>query len=139
VHSTRCLAAAGTGSNGGGTGSILFFAEQFVARPIEEMQPAAGLAVHGFVGAERIVRRGFLRKPVLHVHAGPWTFEDEVTHAVRQSDDCTPQRLDPYQYDRGFAVFSGRGEADRVIRPIENRDLSLCGNCCQQGRSTGSG
>jgi hypothetical protein len=96
-----------TGFNGGGTGSILFFAEQLAARSIEEMQPATGLAVHGFVGAERIVRRGFVRKPVLHIHAGPWTFEDEVTHAARQFDDCTILRLDPYQYDRAFAVQAG--------------------------------
>jgi hypothetical protein len=55
----------------------------------------------------RIVRRGFVRQPVLHVHAGSRTFEDEVTHAACQSDDCTIPRLDPYQYDRAFAVPGG--------------------------------
>jgi hypothetical protein len=84
--------------------SILFFAEQFAARSIEEMKPAAGLAVHGFMGAERIVRRGFVRKPVLHIHAGPRTFEDEVTHAIGSLTTAQRRRLDPRQYDRAFAV-----------------------------------
>ena len=47
---------------------------------IDEMKPAAGLAMHRFVGAGRIARRGFVRKPVLHIHAGPGTLEDEVGH-----------------------------------------------------------
>ena len=36
--------------------------------------------MHRFVGAGRIARRGFVRKPVLHIHAGPGTLEDEVGH-----------------------------------------------------------
>ena len=43
------------------------------------MEAAAGLADHGFVTGVRIVS-GLVRQPVLHVHAGPRTFENEVGH-----------------------------------------------------------
>jgi len=79
VHSTRGLAAAGDRFQWRWDGvNPLFQTEQLAARSIEEMQPAAGLAVHGFVGAERIIRRGFVRKPVLHIHAGPWTLKTRL-------------------------------------------------------------
>jgi len=65
------------------------------------MKPATGLAEHRFVGAALIAWDGLLRQPMLHVHAGPGTFEDEVVHATGQSDDCTVFRLDPCQCQSG--------------------------------------
>ena len=103
-------------------GSILFFAEQLAARSIEEMKSAASLAVHGFIGAVRIVRCGFVRKPVLHVHAGPRTFEDEVTHAVCQSDDCKILRLDPCQFDPTLAV---QADSESFTSPMSNKVLIM--------------
>ncbi len=51
------------------------------------MKPAAGLAEYGFIGAVRAVRCRFIREPVLHVHAGTGTFEEEAIHPVCQSND----------------------------------------------------
>jgi hypothetical protein len=70
------------------------FAEQLAARPMDEMKSAAGRAEHRFVSAMRIARCGLVREPMLHVHAGAGTFEDEVIHAVGQLDDCAVGRLD---------------------------------------------
>ena len=80
---------------------FLFFTEQPVARSIDEMKPATGLAEHRFVGAALIAGHGLVRQPMLHVHTGPGTFEDEVAHATGQSDDCTALRLDPCQFRSG--------------------------------------
>jgi hypothetical protein len=46
------------------------------------MKPVARLADHGFVGDERIFRIWFVRKPMLYVHTGPGTFEDDITHGA---------------------------------------------------------
>src|SRR6266436_184493 len=77
---------------------LLFFTEQPVARSIDEMKPATGLAEHRFVRATLIAGHGLVCQPMLHVHASPGTFEDEVAHATGQSDDCTMFRLDPCQF-----------------------------------------
>ena len=71
------------------------------------MKSAAGLAMHRFVGAGRIAWRGFVRKPVLHVHAGPGTLEDEVSHIGVQLDDYPVPRVDPCQYGRTRTVQAG--------------------------------
>jgi hypothetical protein len=55
-------------------------AKQFAGRSIHEMKPAASLADHGFVGAVRIIRLRFVRQPMLHVHTGPGTFENNIPH-----------------------------------------------------------
>jgi hypothetical protein len=57
------------------------------------MKPAAGLADHGFVGALRIVRCDFIRQPVLHVHSGPGTFEDDVVHGAEHPYGSAAFRL----------------------------------------------
>jgi hypothetical protein len=59
---------------------LLLFAEQLAGRSIDEMKPAAGLAGYGFVRTLRIARRWFVRQPVLHVHSGSGTLEDDVIH-----------------------------------------------------------
>jgi hypothetical protein len=38
------------------------------------------LAEHRFVGAALIAGHGLVCQPMLHVHTGPGTFEDEVAH-----------------------------------------------------------
>jgi len=83
---------------------FLFFAEQPVARSIDEMKPATGLAKHRFVGTALIAGHGLVRQPMLHVHAGLGTFEDEVAHGAGQSDDCTVFRLDPCQCQSGSVM-----------------------------------
>jgi hypothetical protein len=57
-------------------------AEQLAARSIDEMKSAAGLAAQGFVAGVRIVWRGFIRQPMLHVHTGPRAFDDDMTHGA---------------------------------------------------------
>jgi hypothetical protein len=44
------------------------------------MKPAAGLAEYRFVGAVRIAGSGLVGEPMLHVHAGSGTFENEISH-----------------------------------------------------------
>ena len=68
----------------------LFGAQQLSGRSIDEMQPVAGLADHGFVTGWRIVH-GFIQ-PVLYVQAGMRTSEDEITHnqAVWPLPDFSP-------------------------------------------------
>jgi hypothetical protein len=75
-----------------------------VDRLIDEVKPAASLADRGFVAAVRIVRRGIVRQPVLHVHPGPRTFEDDIAHnaylasgAVLRLDPCQCQSVQPVQ------------------------------------------
>jgi hypothetical protein len=84
----------------------LFFwrPEQLAGRSIDEVKPAASLADRGFVAAVRIVRRGIVRQPVLHVHPGPRTFEDDIAHnaylasgAVLRLDPCQCQSVQPVQ------------------------------------------
>ena len=55
-------------------------AEQLAGAAVDEMEPRAGLADHCFIGAMRIVRRHLLGDPVLHVHAGAGTFENDIGH-----------------------------------------------------------
>jgi hypothetical protein len=69
---------------------LLFFAEQFAARSIDEMNPTAGLAHHGFVGASGSSGAGSSASPVLHVHTGPGTSEDEIAHGA---GSLTPARF----------------------------------------------
>ncbi|NPV25503.1 hypothetical protein [Bradyrhizobium aeschynomenes] len=54
-------------------------AEQLAGVAIDEVKPGAGLANHGFVSACGVA---WLRlfQPMLHVHPGPRTFEDQITH-----------------------------------------------------------
>ena len=85
---------------------FLFFAEQPVARSIDEMKPATGLAKHRFVGTALIAGHGLVRLPMLDVHAGLGTLEDEVAHATCQSDDCTAFRLDLCQFRTG-RIYNG--------------------------------
>jgi hypothetical protein len=59
--------------------------EQFAVRSIDEMKPATGLTDHGFVAALGIVRCDLIRQPVLHVHSGAGTFEDDVVHVAANS------------------------------------------------------
>src|ERR1700694_4149913 len=59
---------------------FLILAKQLAARSIDEMQPAASLADHGFVAGVRIAPFGFVSQPMLHVHTGAGTFEDEIIH-----------------------------------------------------------
>jgi hypothetical protein len=61
---------------------VLFsFTDQFPGAPIDEMKPGAGVALHGFIAGRRIARLGFIQ-PMLHVHPGPGTFEDQITHTA---------------------------------------------------------
>jgi hypothetical protein len=100
-------------------------AQQFVARPIDEMKPAAGLAEYRFIGAVWTVRCAIIREPVLHVHAGPGTFEDEAIHPVYQSNDWTVFRIDPCQCQmaRGVqpASFATSGRIDRFLDKMNSR------------------
>ncbi len=57
------------------------------------MKPATGLADHGFVSALWIVRCDFIRQPVLHVHSGPGTLEDDVVHFSEHT--YAPSSLSP--------------------------------------------
>jgi hypothetical protein len=84
------------------------------------MKPAAGLAEYGFIGAVRTVRCGFIREPVLHVHAATGTFEDEAIHPVCQCNDWTVFRIDPCQCQtaQGVQPF---GQIDRFLDKIRAR------------------
>jgi hypothetical protein len=99
--------------NGADRRPELFFrlAQQFATRPVDEMKPAAGLAEYGFIGAVRTVRCGFIREPVLHVHAGTGTFEEEAIHPVCQSSDWTVFRIDPCQCWTAQGVQPGAAKA----------------------------
>jgi hypothetical protein len=59
-----------------------FLAKQLAVRSTNEMQPTAGLAGHGFISALRIFRIWFVREPMLHVHTGPRTFENDISHGI---------------------------------------------------------
>lgn len=65
-----------------GRGLFALPAKHLAARSIDEVKPAARLAEHGFIGAVLIFRIWFVRQPVLHVHTGPGTFEDYITHGA---------------------------------------------------------
>ena len=73
------LALCGRSWRSSDSGLAFFCAQQFAARAINEMEPAAGLADHGFVTGVRIIG-GLVRQPVLYVHASLRTFEDDVGH-----------------------------------------------------------
>lgn len=74
----------GCGEIGALRGCRLFAlpAKHLAARSIDEVKPAARLALHGFIGGLLIFRIWFARQPVLHVHTGPRTFEDYITHGA---------------------------------------------------------
>lgn len=59
---------------------FFFCPQQLAARSVDEMKAAAGLADHSFVIGGGIVRSGIVSQPVLHVHTGARTFEDNMTH-----------------------------------------------------------
>jgi len=88
------------------------------------MKPAAGLAEYRFIGAVRTVRCGFIREPVLHVHAGTGTFEDEAIHPVCQSNDWTVFRIDPSQCRTAQGVQSSprRRHFAKVKQAIEMKE-----------------
>lgn len=96
-------------SSGNGKALFVLFTEQLAARPMDEMKSATGRAQHRFVSAMRIARCGLVREPMLHVHAGAGTFEDEVIHAVGQLDDCAVGRLDLCQFRKAAQGGSLRG------------------------------
>jgi hypothetical protein len=54
------------------------FAEQFAGLLVDEMQTGAGEANHRRIGIGLVARRYF-RKPVLHVGAQMWAFENKMT------------------------------------------------------------
>jgi hypothetical protein len=70
-----------------GAGELSFFLlpGQFAARSVDEMKPAAGLADHGVAGRGRIFRLRIVQ-PMLHVQAGVWTFENDITQKSAISD-----------------------------------------------------
>lgn len=74
----------GCGEIGAFRGRRLFAlpAKHLAARSIDEVKPAARLALHGFIGGVRIFRIWFVRQPVLHVQTGPRTLEDYITHGA---------------------------------------------------------
>jgi hypothetical protein len=88
------------------------------------MKPDAGLAEHRFIGAVRTVQRGFIRELVLHVHAGPGTFEDEAIHPACQSNDWTVFRIDPSQCRTAQGVQSSprRRHFAKVKQAIEMKE-----------------
>src|SRR5947209_12511744 len=86
--SSRCAGcAAPTDPSRGAAGRALLsvvFAKQFAGLSVDEMKLGAGLADHALIAAARIARLGFLQ-PMLHVHPGPGTFEDQIAHTFRVS------------------------------------------------------
>ena len=66
-----------TGHRGPGSRSASRFAQEFSGFLVDEMKPGAGEADDGPVRIGPVLRRG-LRKPMLHVHAQPWTFEKDM-------------------------------------------------------------
>jgi len=88
------------------------------------MKPAAGLAEYCLIGAVRTVRCRFIRKPVLHVHAGTGTFEDEAIHPVCQSSDWTVFRIDPCQCQtaQGVQPAPWRRRFAKVKQAIEMKE-----------------
>jgi hypothetical protein len=106
-----------------GLSLLWLFAEQFAVRSIDEMKPATGLADHGFVAALGIVRCDLIRQPVLHVHSGPGTFEDDVAHMTGELLRLGGLfALDPNQCGRAQADAAARASrsAARVLsqRPL---------------------
>ena len=53
-------------------------AEEFPGFLVDEMKPGTGEADDGPVRIGFVLRRD-LRKPMLHVHAQPWTFEKDMS------------------------------------------------------------
>jgi hypothetical protein len=105
-----------------GLSLLWLFAEQFAVRSIDEMKPATGLADHGFVAALDIVRCDLIRQPVLHVHSGPGTFEDDVVHMTGKLLRLGGLfALDPNQCGRAQADAAARAgpAASRVLKDPE--------------------
>ena len=90
------------------------------------MKPAAGLADHGFIGALRIVRRDVIRQPVLHVHSGPGTFEDDVIYMAEEPyGSAASLAFDPNQCGVGHGRRSGRSGPLRRAVLIEPEPSAL--------------
>jgi hypothetical protein len=57
-------------------------AEQFASFFMDEMKPGAAGADHGLIFVP--ILRWIIRQPMLHVYAGLWTFEKDVSPHARQ-------------------------------------------------------
>jgi len=76
------------------------------------MEPAAGLADHGFVTGVRIVS-GLVRQPVLHVHAGTRTFKYDIGHI--------PASLGPARLSALIPInAAGPGRCQRAPTPLQS-------------------
>jgi hypothetical protein len=65
---------------------LLCFAQQVAGRAVDEMQPAASLTDHGYIGL--FFTLFGVRQPMLHIYAGLGKFEyDVAAHAGHYIDD----------------------------------------------------
>jgi hypothetical protein len=63
------------------SGANLFLTEQFAGLRVDEMNSGAGRARHLPIRVLHFVR--LVRQPVLDVHSGTWTFEEDVAAHTR--------------------------------------------------------
>ena len=65
---------------------LLCFAQELASRAVDEMQLAASLTDHGYIGL--FFTLFGVRQPMLHIHGSLGTFEyDVVAHAGQYIDD----------------------------------------------------
>jgi hypothetical protein len=72
-----------------GAAAALILAKQLAGLAVDEMHQRAGRAIHRFVGVAGFFG-GHLVQPVLHVHAGPGAFEDDMAGHRRQCRSGPP-------------------------------------------------
>ena len=88
-------------------------AQEFPGFLVDEMKPGAGEADDGPVRIGLVIRRG-LRKPMLHVHAQPWTFEKDMSAHRREYAELARRVTSVCLRSSGRGKASGRCVQDAV-------------------------